>query len=134
MRATQPIRCRTFIGRRSELAALGERWKALAQSSGSFVLISGEAGIGKTRLLDEYLERVRDRRSRNVVNTECIQRTQQPLGPIRALVSQLSSTVGLAGMAPIALRALAQLIPEELPSDVLEANARFPLEKDQLIG
>lgn len=134
MRTTQSIRCRAFIGRRRELAALDERWKALAQSSGSFVLISGEAGIGKTRLLDECLDRVRDRRGRNVVNTECIQGTQQPLGPIRALASRLASTVSLAGAAPIALRALAQLIPEQLGPDVVEANAHFPLEKEQLFG
>jgi len=131
---TQSVRCRAFVGRRKELAALDERRKALAKSSGSFVLVTGEAGIGKTRLLNEFLELVRDRRSRNIVNTECLQSAQQPLGPIRALVSELANTVRLVDMPPVVLRALTQLIPERLDVGVVAANARFPLEKDQLFG
>jgi ABC-type transport system involved in cytochrome c biogenesis ATPase subunit len=47
----QAVRCQTFIARRGELAVLEDARKALAQSSGSMVLVAGEAGIGKTRLL-----------------------------------------------------------------------------------
>ena len=99
MLSAQPVRCRTFVGRRNELAVLDGRRKALAQSSGSFVLVTGEPGIGKTRLLTEFLELTLDRRGRNVVNTECLQRAQQPLGPIRALVSKLANAVTITSTA-----------------------------------
>jgi len=44
-----------FIGRREELAALSAVYHQASEGSGRLVLISGEAGIGKTRLLQEYL-------------------------------------------------------------------------------
>jgi DNA-binding NarL/FixJ family response regulator len=128
------IRCRTFVGRRKELAELDDARKWLAKSSGSFVLITGEAGIGKTRLLNEFLGLSHDRRARNVVNTECLQRAQQPLGPVRALVRSLVQLVALAEMPSPVLRALVQVMPEELPRDLVDEHSRFALEKDQLFA
>lgn len=128
------VRCRTFVGRRKELAELDAARKSLSKSSGSFVLITGEAGIGKTRLLNEFLTLSRGRRARNVVNTECLQRAQQPLGPVRALVRALVPLVALAEMPPPVLRALVQVMPEELPRDLVEEHSRFALEKDQLFA
>ncbi|HET9341948.1 MAG TPA: AAA family ATPase [Candidatus Eremiobacteraceae bacterium] len=128
------IRCRTFVGRRKELAELDDARKWLSKSSGSFVLVTGEAGIGKTRLLNEFLGLAHARRARNVVNTECLQRAQQPLGPVRALVRALVQLVALADMPPPVLRALVQVMPEELPRDLVDEHARFALEKDQLFA
>ena len=42
-----------FVGRSAELAALRERWNAAASGTGGLVLIGGEAGVGKTRLVRE---------------------------------------------------------------------------------
>jgi transcriptional regulator with GAF, ATPase, and Fis domain/tetratricopeptide (TPR) repeat protein len=42
-----------LVGRSEELAFLQERVKQATSGSGSLVLLEGEAGIGKTRLLDE---------------------------------------------------------------------------------
>jgi len=134
MLSAQPVRCRTFVGRRNELAVLDGRRKALAQSSGSFVLVTGEPGIGKTRLLTEFLELTLDRRGRNVVNTECLQRAQQPLGPIRALVSKLANAVTISEMPSVVLRALVQVAAEQFTREVVATNAAFPLEKDQLFA
>src|SRR5579859_3004697 len=128
------IRCRTFVGRRKQLAELDDARKCLAKSSGSFVLVTGEAGIGKTRLLNEFLGFSHDRRAKNVVNTECLQRAQQPLGPARALVRALVPLVALAEMPPPVLRALVQVMPEELPRDLVDEHSRFALEKDQLFA
>jgi DNA-binding SARP family transcriptional activator len=43
-----------FVGRAAELAALRERWEAAAAGHGGLVLVGGEAGIGKTRLVREF--------------------------------------------------------------------------------
>ncbi len=52
--ATHPAPC---VGRDAELAVLFERIRALREEGGSVVLIEGEPGVGKTRLLDELLRR-----------------------------------------------------------------------------
>ncbi|BCJ48171.1 helix-turn-helix transcriptional regulator [Actinoplanes ianthinogenes] len=43
-----------FVGRAAELAALAEALDDAARSDPRTVLIAGEAGVGKTRLLDEF--------------------------------------------------------------------------------
>jgi class 3 adenylate cyclase/tetratricopeptide (TPR) repeat protein len=42
-----------MVGRQSEMSVLEDLWKAAAQGQGSAVLISGEPGIGKSRLAAE---------------------------------------------------------------------------------
>ncbi len=49
-----------IIGRRPELAALGESLKRLENRGSPIVALSGEPGIGKTRLLDELCTRADD--------------------------------------------------------------------------
>lgn len=43
-----------FVGREDELAHLQRRWKRVLDEEGQFVLIRGEPGIGKSRLVDEF--------------------------------------------------------------------------------
>ncbi len=58
--SVQPLRPPTiaslpFIGRQKELATLHAAYHDAASGNGRLTLITGEAGIGKTRLLQEYL-------------------------------------------------------------------------------
>ncbi len=46
-----------FVSRSAETAAIGEAWQAAAAGSGQVVLIRGEAGLGKSRLVAETLLR-----------------------------------------------------------------------------
>jgi len=45
-----------FLGRRQELATLLRCLDAAAEGEGRLVLVAGEPGIGKTRLLAEFAE------------------------------------------------------------------------------
>ena len=46
-----------FVGREHEVELLQERWERAKQGSGQVVLLSGEPGIGKSRLVQEFKER-----------------------------------------------------------------------------
>src|SRR5688572_30058199 len=49
----------SFIGREYELSFLEESLNAAAQGDGRLVLLAGEPGVGKTRLLAEFATRAR---------------------------------------------------------------------------
>jgi class 3 adenylate cyclase/predicted ATPase len=49
----------TFVGRESERRLLHGRWERVQEGDGQMVLISGEAGIGKSRLVEQLKEDLR---------------------------------------------------------------------------
>src|SRR6185503_11503936 len=48
-----------LVGRTRELELLGERWARARGGAGHAVLLTGEAGIGKSRLLHAFEEQIR---------------------------------------------------------------------------
>src|SRR5215468_1073203 len=49
-----------FVGREQEIALLLDRWHLAGEGEGQVVLLSGEAGIGKSRIAEMVRERVAD--------------------------------------------------------------------------
>jgi class 3 adenylate cyclase/predicted ATPase len=49
-----------LIGRQEEIALLMRRWKRARQGQGQLVLIVGEPGLGKSRLIEEFHTRLRE--------------------------------------------------------------------------
>jgi DNA-binding SARP family transcriptional activator len=47
-----------FIGRAEDMVWMNEWWRETAVSHGHFIFLQGESGVGKTRLLDEWLAQV----------------------------------------------------------------------------
>jgi DNA-binding CsgD family transcriptional regulator/tetratricopeptide (TPR) repeat protein len=84
----------SFVAREGELARLGTALAATAQGSPGLLLIAGEAGVGKSRLVQEFATRVGDRAQ--VLLGRCIQLRGGglPYGPIvdafRPLTRELS--------------------------------------------
>ncbi len=102
-------------GRAAEIAALGEALGRVAAGHAAMVLIEGEAGIGKTRLLDEALADARGRGMQVVVGrAEELERTR-PFGllagafgcarsspdPRRAAIAELLAAGGSGEGGPI---------------------------------
>jgi class 3 adenylate cyclase/predicted ATPase len=58
--ATRATRDGAFVGRGEEIGLMLDRWQHVLQGRGKAVIISGEAGMGKSRLADAFFERVGD--------------------------------------------------------------------------
>jgi class 3 adenylate cyclase/tetratricopeptide (TPR) repeat protein len=73
-----------LVGRDAELASLDACWALVGSRRGQIVLINGEPGIGKTRLVDEFLARNRIEPERVLTMTCAPQAMSSPLLPALA--------------------------------------------------
>lgn len=98
-----------FIGRRAELEHLEDAVRALQAGVGGFLLMSGESGVGKSRLLSELRTRARVR-GLSVQVGQAIDGAQAPYQiwrePLRALL------LGVRGLTDTELSALSVLVPD----------------------
>jgi predicted ATPase/DNA-binding CsgD family transcriptional regulator len=71
----------TFVGRRRELETLDGRLDLAFAGQGSLAMLAGEAGVGKTRVLQEFSERAAQRGA-TVLTGSCFEGDwQPPYGP-----------------------------------------------------
>jgi predicted ATPase/DNA-binding winged helix-turn-helix (wHTH) protein len=83
---------RPIVGRQGEVEAL-ERWfQRAAQGTRQLVLISGEAGIGKTTLVDLWLARLGARSGAGMARGQCVEHygEGEPYLPVLEALGQLS--------------------------------------------
>ncbi len=104
-----------FVGREAEWRDLRALWDEARSGKGRLVLVSGEAGIGKSRLVEELAQYVRQRGGR-VISGRCYEQ-ERPL-PHSALADLLRSTLSVGGHSALArlppwqVNLLAYLAPE----------------------
>jgi class 3 adenylate cyclase len=80
-----------LVGREEEIAMLTRRWERARQGDGQLVLIVGERGLGKSRLVEELHTRLRDT-PHTWVEWSCSQILQNtPLHPIAEWVASDSA-------------------------------------------
>ena len=79
----------TFVGRRHELAFLMDRWGE-APLRGRVALVSGEAGIGKSRLVREFVDEITPEAGDVYVMACGINDRLRPLQPVIGTVRDLS--------------------------------------------
>jgi diguanylate cyclase (GGDEF)-like protein len=73
----------SFVGREEESNTLQEAWRRVQESSvGGAIVVSGEAGIGKSRLARELLARAQESGA-FATSADCPQESSIPLGPLR---------------------------------------------------
>ena len=90
-----------FVGREPEVALLLDRWRDAADGEGQVVLLSGEAGIGKSRILVTLSERIGEERH-VALHYQCSpQHVNEAFYPI---VGRLWRAAGLAAGEPAAAR------------------------------
>jgi DNA-binding SARP family transcriptional activator len=106
-----------FVGRGAELAALHERWDAAVAGHGGLVLVGGEAGIGKTRLVREFAAQCEARGAHVYSGGTTLQETTpyQPFVTLLRVVAPLAATVSVDPLWLSAIMALAPSIAEHAP-------------------
>jgi class 3 adenylate cyclase/tetratricopeptide (TPR) repeat protein len=87
-----------FVGREHEVALLLERWQRAAAGEGQLVLLSGEAGIGKSRIVQTLRERLAETPHRRVRFQCSPYHTASALHP---LIAHLEHAAGFAADDPI---------------------------------
>lgn len=104
-----------FVGREAEWEPLLAHWEQASSGRGHLLLVSGEAGIGKTRLVEELSRYVRQR-GRWVACGHCYEYERAlPLGPVTDLLRAVLSATGtgvLGRLLPWQAAELARLAPE----------------------
>jgi tetratricopeptide (TPR) repeat protein/transcriptional regulator with XRE-family HTH domain len=135
-----------FVGRGGEYALLTGRLTQLVAGSGQAMLIEGEPGIGKSRLMREVARHARQL-GMVTLSTNCYEiERAMPYQPVIDLITHALDRVApaaLRAIAPVSLAELAALVPEigervpglpTLSNDFPEARqARLPRAVDQLL-
>ena len=112
---TRPAASSILVGRQAEVATLRAAWDDAAAGQGTCVLIAGEAGIGKTSLVEELAAYV-PQTGGQVLTARCYEAERslflQPLVDALAPVVRASAPARLRQLAGDHLAALAQLLPD----------------------
>jgi predicted ATPase len=129
-RASSPV----LVGRDEQMAALEAAFASVRQGGPSAVLLGGEAGVGKSRLVGEFGRRVAATGA-CVLTGGCLELGTDglPFAPFTAVLRDLVHEAGadaVASMLPSrTTRGLARLLPElgepDTRGDPAEARARL---------
>jgi ABC-type oligopeptide transport system substrate-binding subunit len=123
------------MGREQEMAFLHGCWQGAEIGQGELVLISGEAGVGKTRLVEEVAQRLRWRGVR-VLWGRCYEFERVlPYQPVAEALRAILPTVTSAELAAFptwTVAEVARLVPEMVEHfPDLEAPASIPSDQEQ---
>ena len=105
----------SFMGRNAELAILSRMWEAVRSACGRVVLITGEPGIGKTRLATEFARSLGDRAT--VLTGRCEPEAIVPFAPFIEILGAVVRGTPTSRLRPLlksinGSAELVQLLPE----------------------
>jgi AAA ATPase domain len=109
-----------FVGRDAELARLQRIWQRAARGSGALVLVNGEGGIGKSRLIGELALAAEGQGARILTGTTSFPESR----PYQALIEAIRGALPLlasVSLEPVWLAVLAPVVPELRSTHALPA-------------
>ncbi len=119
----------SLIGRKEEWSTLVKAWKAVGRGSSRIVLIEGEAGVGKSRLAEEFVRWIVANGGTVLRGHSYDLRAGIPYEPVVEVLRETLGAPGLSGTAPEWLAEVARLLPElrerfpALPEPALPADS-----------
>ena len=121
VRSSEPA----LVGRDAEWKRLLETWRVAGQGRASFVMVTGEAGIGKTRLIEELLS-FASRQGGSVARTACYA-AEKPMAyaPAADWLRSPPFRAKLDGFSPAQHSQLARVLPELLVGREVETPLAF---------
>ncbi len=103
----------TFVGRESEISRMLARLTRLRSEKGATVLVEGDPGMGKSRLFDEFADRVRSLGGVQVLRGhEATTGGALPYASIAEALRPLVRASGISGASRHLLAEAARLLPE----------------------
>lgn len=112
MASTKPL---PLVGRRLEWERLSTCWRRVSDGESHFVLITGEPGIGKTRLAEEFIERCSQQSSRVAAIARCYSvQGEFAYGPVTEWLRAEPLRIARQKLTRHQLSELARLVPEIL--------------------
>jgi len=106
-----------LVGREEELAFLEDCWQEVVAGWAGLLLISGEAGVGKTRLVEEFAQGLLQRGTR-VLWGHCYEFERvlpyQPISEALRTILPALTPSELLGFPAVTLAEVARLVPEVL--------------------
>lgn len=116
-----------LVGRTHELAQFRTAWQQANAGGPSLALVSGEPGIGKSRLVEEFVRGL-SRREANVVTARCYAAEGAlAFAPVTSLLRGAALAPALADLDPAWRKELSRLLPELADH---RSPPPAPLEKD----
>lgn len=94
--AVRRVSSPTFVGRAEQLASFDQALARAAAGEPAALLVAGESGVGKTRLVSEYGERARAAGAR-VLPGDCVElgEGELPYAPVVGVLRELQRELGL---------------------------------------
>lgn len=126
-----PPRPTPLVGRQVEWAALEHRWRQVGEEPLQLVVVTGEAGVGKSRLVAELARHVRSE-SALVLHARSYESVDAPWAPVAAWLRDEALSTSLAGAPAELLSEVSRLAPElrsrddvPPPAPITDELARF---------
>ncbi|OLC08644.1 MAG: hypothetical protein AUH42_00980 [Gemmatimonadetes bacterium 13_1_40CM_70_11] len=101
-----------LVGREAPWRSLTQAWAALSRRAGRVVLIDGDAGVGKTRLAEEFLRWASLEGATILRGHAYDTQTGMPYGPVVEALRDGLEAPGAAATAPEWLTEVTRLVPE----------------------
>jgi class 3 adenylate cyclase/tetratricopeptide (TPR) repeat protein len=134
--ALRPGTAQDFLGRDEEFQRVSKQWQAALAAQGQFVLITGEPGIGKSRMISEAIASVGSD-SLHVVLLQCSPHaTASALAPVIEWLSQIARISAADPMQAVCAKLVATFGSSahdlELLSGLLDRNVTTSVSDPQL--